>query len=251
MRGILTYHSIDSSGSPISIGEETFRRHVRWLAAGHLPVVGLEEIVRLPPEADAVALTFDDGFANFGSIAAPLLLEHGMPATLFVVTEHVGRDNAWMGNGFTSRRVPTLPLLGWDALARLSEAGVTLGAHSRTHPQLTTLSGAALNDEVEGSRMRMAERTGRSPTAFAYPYGDLNATVEAAVRAAFSLGCTTELRPLGTENAALRLPRIDVYYLRAPGLLEAWGSARFRYRLELRRHGRRVRQRWSARTSPA
>ena len=67
MRAILTYHSIDPSGSPISVSPAAFRRHIEWLASGRVRVVRLEELMRLPAGEDAVALTFDDGFAKFGN----------------------------------------------------------------------------------------------------------------------------------------------------------------------------------------
>ena len=38
MRAILTYHSIDDSGSPISIAPADFRRHLDWLTSGRVPV---------------------------------------------------------------------------------------------------------------------------------------------------------------------------------------------------------------------
>jgi peptidoglycan/xylan/chitin deacetylase (PgdA/CDA1 family) len=72
MRAILTYHSIDDSGSPISVAPEEFRAHVRWLGSGAVRVVPLAKLVTLPPDDDAVALTFDDAFENFSTIAAPL-----------------------------------------------------------------------------------------------------------------------------------------------------------------------------------
>ena len=80
MRAILTYHSVDETGSVISIDERAFRRHVAWLAAGQVRVVPLDEIASVPDDQDVVAITFDDGLASFGQIAAPLLLEHaGQP----------------------------------------------------------------------------------------------------------------------------------------------------------------------------
>ena len=134
MRAILTYHSIDDSGSPVSVGEAALRRQVRWLASGAVRVVGLEEIGALPADANAVALTFDDGFLSFGEKAWPLLKDHGLPVTVFVVTRCAGATNAWGGR--PSAGIPTLPLLGWDAIVRLADEGVTLGAHGRSHADL-------------------------------------------------------------------------------------------------------------------
>ena len=240
MKAILTYHSIDPSGSPVSLDEATFRRHVRWLASGAVRVVALRELLGLPDATPAVALTFDDGFENAGTIAAPLLLEHGLPATIFVVADHAGRTNAWRGR--PQPGIPTLPLLGWDALARLAEAGLELGAHSRTHPHLTELRGDALRDEVAGSAERIRAETGCAVRSFAYPYGSVDREVAAAA-AAFDHACTTEMRAVGAGDDPRLLPRLDAYYFRAPGLIDSWGSARFRQYVWLRSQARRVRRR--------
>ena len=78
MRAILTWHSLDRSGSPISVPPEEFRRQVEWLAASGVRAVTVGKLLELPDEEDAAALTFDDGFANFGEAAAPVLSEYGI-----------------------------------------------------------------------------------------------------------------------------------------------------------------------------
>ena len=240
MRAILTYHSIDPSGSPVSIDATAFRRQVRWLVSGRVRVVPLSELLRLPPEAEALALTFDDGFENFARIAAPLLREYALPATLFVVAGCAGGTNAW--GGHSDPRVPTLPLLDWPALARLAERGISLGAHTMTHPHLTGLDPSRLEDEVAESGRRIEAETGRRPAAFAYPYGAVNETVLTVVARHYEWACTTELRALGAAETPALLPRLDMFYLRDPGRLEAWGTTRFLGRLWLRSRARRLRQ---------
>ena len=247
MRAILTYHSIDPSGSPISVDPDTFRRHVRWLAAGWVRVVPIDELMELPDEVDAVAITFDDGFRNFGDVAAPALAEHGLPATVFVVTDCVGKTNAW--NGVERRGIPTLPLLGWDGLARAAEGGVELGVHGRTHKRLTTVSGTELVDEVAGAAARLAARTGVMPTTFAYPYGSVSRAAADEVGAAFRWACTTELRPLSQRETPHLLPRLDMYYFRTPGRLEGWGTPPLRRFISFRSRARRVRERLASLTA--
>ncbi|MBK6420814.1 MAG: polysaccharide deacetylase family protein [Gemmatimonadetes bacterium] len=239
MRAILTYHSLDGSGSPISVAPEAFGRHVAWLVSGRVRVVDLAELQALPPEADAVALTFDDAFQNFVAVAAPLLRAHRLPATVYVVPGHVGGTNAW--GGVSDPRVPTLPLADWDALGRLVEAGVRLGAHTRSHPHLTRVPPAQLADELVGAQEAIRQATGQRPDCIAYPYGDVDATVAARAAATYRLGVTTELRAMGAREDPLRLPRLDMYYLRDPGRLEAWGSTAFAGRLWLRAQARRLR----------
>ncbi|MDQ3242732.1 MAG: polysaccharide deacetylase family protein [Gemmatimonadota bacterium] len=238
MRAILTYHSIDPSGSVISVGEAEFARHVRWLAGGSVEVVPLEALASVPDADDAVAITFDDGFSNF-SAAAPLLEAHDLPATVFVVTDFVGGASTWSSS--MRDDVPTLPLMEWAQLAGLHESGISIGAHTRTHPHLTRLDGAALADEVHGSAERIELEIGVRPRAFCYPYGSFDDNVEREVAAGFELACGTDLRVLEEDDQLHRLPRLDMYYFREPGKLESWGTPRFERYLRLRAGARRLR----------
>lgn len=240
MRAILTWHSIDPSGSPISVSPAQWRRQVAWLAASGVRVLSVPDLMADPTTGPAVALTFDDGFANFASEALPLLEAHGFPATVFVVSGHVGADNRWQGR--SSAVVPRLPLLGWDALGRLPASLVSLGAHTRTHPHLDRVADTAqLEDELLGCALEMEQRTGHRPSIVAYPYGDTAAEVVRVAGEHFRWGCTTELRALGRTETPTLLPRIDVFYLREPDRLGPWGSARLKSWLWLRRGGRKVR----------
>lgn len=240
MRAILTYHSIDESGSPISVGRETFRAHVHWLASGAVQVVPIAELMARDDAGDAVAITFDDGFQNFADDAAPLLAEAGLPSTVFVVPEHVGGENDWGGRHAPG--IPALPLMDWDTLGMVAEQGATLGAHTRRHRDLTLVRGASLEDEVAGCVERMAAELGSRPETFAYPYGAVDAAVATVVRDVYAYACTTELRALRRDDDRALLPRLDMYYFREPGQLEAWGSAAFRRRLWLRAQVRRARR---------
>ena len=239
MRAVLTYHSIDTSESPISVSPAAFAGHVRWLANSGIRVMPLRSLVEdarthSSSEGDAVALTFDDGFANFAEHAEPLLREHALPATVFVVSGHAGTTNAWTGRPHPN--IPTLPLLGWDALGRIAESGedIELGAHTRTHIALDLLSRRLLETEIGGSADDIAAHTGRRPATFAYPFGIAPAVAAEIVRTQFDVGVTTKMRPLsGRENSAC-VPRLDAYYLRRPDGLDAWGTPKFRAYLTMR-----------------
>ena len=239
MQAILTYHSIDPSGSPISVSEEQFARHVRWLAAGRVRVVPLDQLVQHRDGPDTVAITFDDGFENFARCAAGPLRDHGFPVTVFVVTQRVGSTNAWGGR--RGDGIPELPLLSWPELVRLHGQGVTLGAHSRSHPHLTRVPESALEDEIEGSARDLQKEVGVSPLAFAYPYGAVSPQAASLVKRTFAVGVTTELRMMRAGDQAHLLPRLDMFYYREAGRLERWGTAAFRRHLWFRGELRRAR----------
>jgi peptidoglycan/xylan/chitin deacetylase (PgdA/CDA1 family) len=238
MKAILTYHSIDDSGSVISVDRATFSAHVHWLAR-HVAIVPLEDIVTAS-EANTVALTFDDGFQNFADAALPLLREHGMPATVFVATDHVGHTNRWSAG--TVPVVPELPLMSWDVLGRLGEHGITVGSHTRTHPNLRRTSKARLDAEIREAADVINSELGRRPATFAYPYGEFDDASVKLARSTYALACTTELRAVDAADDCLLLPRLDAYYFRRAGVLEQFGTPSFRRFLWVRRHGRAARR---------
>ncbi len=233
MKAILTYHSIDGSGSVISIDRETFRRHVEWLAGSGIAVVGPDRVLQGDPSVATVAITFDDAFANFAKEAWPVLRDHGMAVTLFVPTGHVGDVNAWEDPERSG--IPRMPLLDWAAIGELVEAGVEIGSHSRTHPDLRQLADGRLADEVTASADRLAAETGRRPTSFAYPYGRVDDRVRAAVASGYSSAVTTDLRWVLPDDDPHRLPRLDSYYFRRPGRIERLGTPAMERYLTVRR----------------
>lgn len=237
MKAILTYHSIDDSGSVISIDAKTFAAHVDWLVK-HVVVVPLEEIATAPQ--NAVAITFDDGFQNFADTALPVLRAHALPATVFVATDHVGKTNNWSVG--PAARVPELPLMTWDVLAQINKDGITIGSHTRTHPNLRRISREQLQAETAEAAAVIAQKLGHRPATFAYPYGEYDVASVLAARSTYAIACTTELRVLDPADDALLLPRLDAYYFRRPGLLEQFGGSSFRRFLWVRRHGRAVRR---------
>jgi len=239
VKAILTYHSIDESGSPISIAPDAFTRHHAWLAGGTVRVLPLDALLAHPDDGeDAVAVTFDDGFSNVQEPVERLLAD-GVPVTVFVVSGRVGTTNAW--GGLEQAGIPTLPLMDWTGLERLAASGVTVGAHTRTHPLLTRLSPGACDEELAGCQQDLEARLGVRTPHVCYPYGDVNASVVARAEACYRDGCTTDFRFVTCRDPALLLPRLDMYYFRASGALEAWGSAAFRRRVrwcQLRRYVR-------------
>jgi peptidoglycan/xylan/chitin deacetylase (PgdA/CDA1 family) len=241
VRAILTYHSLDDSGSPISVSPDVFRAHVSWLAAGHVRVLPLGAVVDEANDrdaSDAVAITFDDACANVGSVGAPLLADHGLPYTLFAVTQFVGRTNLW--DGSAEAGIPELRLLSWEELGRLHGEGAEIGAHTRTHRRLPAVARSLVDDELAGSAAAIAAELGIQPQSFAYPYGAYDRLVADRARALFRWSCTTDLRALRPTDDRALLPRLDMYYFRHVGQLEAWGTPAFRHRLWVRSSARRL-----------
>ncbi len=241
VRAILTYHAIDTSGSPISVSPAAFRRHVEYFVSARIEVVSIDTLLSTAGDRDMVALTFDDGFASVEREAAPLLAAHGLPWTLFVVTGCVGDTSRWSrDDGYG---LPEQPLLGWDAIERLAGTGVTIASHTRTHPNLTRLSAAQRDEEIGGAAEDLERRLGIIRGAFAYPYGAVNPAVAAAVMGVHDCACGTALRLIDGEASPnlAELPRLDMWYFEAPGRLEQWHTPAFARWVRRRHRLRQVR----------
>ncbi len=210
---ILTYHSLDDSGSLISTSPDLFRRQMEFLASSQISVVPLEEVLERP---GSVAITFDDGFCNFLDIAAPVLQSLHLPTTVFLVSGHCGGRNNWPSQ---PAGAPDLPLMSWSELASLPP-WISLGAHSVTHPHLTKLSEAECELELRTSKNDIEQHLGRHIRCLAYPYGSRSARVMATAERHFDFAVSTSLRFLSTRSNPLDLPRIDAYYLRGRFSLE-------------------------------
>ncbi|HWE00486.1 MAG TPA: polysaccharide deacetylase family protein [Bryobacteraceae bacterium] len=205
---ILTYHSLDETGSVISLRPADFQSQMAALAASTVRVVPLPDVLKHP---GAVAITFDDGFASFADRAVPVLQRFSFPATVFIVSGYCGGRNNWPTQPCG---VPQLPLMSWSALRDLP-AGISLGAHCVTHPNLRALTDRQLEDEVRQSRVEIEQRTSRAVEAFAYPYGAVDARAAAVVRPEFRVACGTRLHFASPSSDPVLLPRLDAYYLKS------------------------------------
>jgi peptidoglycan/xylan/chitin deacetylase (PgdA/CDA1 family) len=97
-----------------------------------------------------------------------------------------------------------------EELVRAEDGGlVEIGAHSVTHPLLTSLPAAAQRDEITGCKSRLEEILGHPVSSFCYPHGAYSAETVALVKdAAFTSACSVVSRPLGPDADPFQLPRI-------------------------------------------
>lgn len=75
-------------------------------------------------------------------------------------------------------------VLGWDELRALARAGVTLGAHTRTHPRLDRIPPSQARAELLDSLRDLAREVPGGPRVFAYPDGRYDEELVALARAA-------------------------------------------------------------------
>lgn len=141
-----------------------------------------------------IVVTFDDGYLSQYMHAKPELRRLGWPGVLYLEGKNLGPG------GLTTRQV-----------RRMIDAGWEVGAHTLTHPDLTTVDDASLAREIAGSRALLRRRLGVPVTAFCYPAGRNDARVRAAVKAAgFTTATTVEPGIARPGDDPFALPRIRV-----------------------------------------
>jgi len=241
---ILTYHSISEGGSPLQIAPSLFAEQMEWLHAS-VRVAPLGAVVSAladgkPLPERTVVLTFDDGFADFYSSAAPLLRKLKLPATLFVLTGLCGKISD--GHGQETAGIMRRPLLDWQQVAELAQQGFELGAHSMSHPVLPDLPPEKAKREIADSQTELQQRTGQPVDFFAYPFGRWSPAVRAVVQEHYRGACSTGAGVVQSDADPFALPRVDVHYLRRPAWFRTLFTTRFLTYVAGRRFIRRIRR---------
>jgi peptidoglycan/xylan/chitin deacetylase (PgdA/CDA1 family) len=126
-----------------------------------------------------VAVSFDDGTADFAEVALPILEREGIPVTLYVATDFLESGRPFPDDGKP---------LSWAALRDAHATGlVTVGSHTHTHALLDRLPVAEIDSELSRSTRLIADRIGAPAEHFAYPKAVMGSSAaDAAVRARFA-----------------------------------------------------------------
>src|ERR1700729_1950183 len=154
---VLMYHEIaDAADTPsaLAVSPDVFAGHLAYLrdagfntvTAGELSAILANGTGTLPERP--VVLTFDDGYGDFYTQALPLLKRNGFTATLFQTTGWVGKEDE------------AIRMMNWRELAEAEQAGIEIGAHTRTHPQLDQLPEKALYEELYASKSALEDNLG-------------------------------------------------------------------------------------------
>jgi peptidoglycan/xylan/chitin deacetylase (PgdA/CDA1 family) len=138
---ILMYHRIaETHLDPwgLAVSPACFAAQVDLLKASRR-ILPLREFAAMHaagrPSADALAITFDDGYACNAAVAAPILARHDAPATFFLTTGHIGSDREFW----------------WDELARLFFEGPSAGDFTLRAGEETISFAIGPADDKDGS----------------------------------------------------------------------------------------------------
>jgi peptidoglycan/xylan/chitin deacetylase (PgdA/CDA1 family) len=192
---VLIYHRVGRrSNLEVDLPEALFDEQMAALAGADRAVSLEDGLLALdsggPPSAgaDPVVVTFDDGTADFNDVVLPVLVEHKVPALVYIATDFIDS-----GREFPDQGTP----LSWAALADTLTTGlVTIGSHTHTHALCDRLDPPAVDEELDRSRALIADRLGVEAHHFAYPKALAGSpAADRAVRARFRSAAIAGTRP--------------------------------------------------------
>ena len=251
---ILLYHSVgeDRSGplGPYSCPPQAFRDQMAWIVDEGFSTLTLRDLTEvrrgvrpLPPRP--LAISFDDGLADFLTNALPTLRSHGLTATMFVTTAAMWRTRP--------RALGGRPTMSRSEVAEVARGGgVQVGAHSHEHLQLDLQGRAEVSRQLAQCKDQLEQTVQETVDAFAYPHGYHRAVTRRLVRrAGFTSACAVRNEISHVDDNPFALARImltsdqSVAFLRQA--LAPDGARVSRGRSRLRSHAwrwvRRVRTR--------
>ena len=194
-------------GAEIELPAGLFRDHLLHLAERDT-MLTLDQALE---GRGGVVVTFDDGTADFHHTVLPLLVEHRVPATLYLATGGVANGRAGVAGGLT-----------WGQLAEAVGTGlVTIGSHTHSHVDLSSASETHAEEEMRRSQGMIEDHLGVPCRHFAYPWAVGSAAADRAARRLFDSAAWDAWR---TNRAG----RLDPYRLGRVPVLRSDGRFFFR-----------------------
>lgn len=199
---ILMYHSINSNrGNNLFVAPAKFNSQIKHLHKAGYQSICFQTLENhwklgkpLPPKP--ILLTFDDGYKDNYTIAYPILKKYKFKATIFVITNFV--DDA---NHLSQKQIKEM----------ISSGLIDIGAHTKTHPDLTTVPSKKVYQEIFGSKQILTKYTGKPVIAFAYPIGRYNyEAVKATGAARYKFAVTTKPGYANPKQGWLTLHRVRI-----------------------------------------
>lgn len=224
---VLLYHRVsDEVRDNLTVGAAQFDRHMDLLRR-HCHVLSIEEVLatEVVPRSQKplVCVTFDDGYLDNHTNAAPILVRHGIPAAFFVSTGIVATDRRFPHD--VRRENPPIPVMDWADLRSMKDAGFTIGSHSVTHIDCADEPEEVVRRELAQSRDDLVRELAVRDPIFAYPYGGrdhMTADRLELVKQAGYVGC---LSAYGGSNVG----RVDRFNVKRRGIHWEYSDSAFMY----------------------
>lgn len=183
----------------LSVTPEFFKKDLEYLKEHNYQVIGPEDLIAFfdedkPLPKKSIMLTFDDGYSDFAVNAAPLLLEFGYKAQVYLPT------GLMENTGY----------LTWKEIASLSEQNIYFGNHTWSHHSMST-NLATITKEIELAETQLKDHGLNNSKTFVYPFGTISKeAVKFVEDSDYKLAFTTVSGSMQCKKQRFTLPRIRI-----------------------------------------
>ena len=229
---LLMYHRVnDEIKKELSVREDDFKRQMAYLKKKNYKVISMDDAVRMIRNKDItgknMVLTFDDGYEDFYTSAAPVLRHYGYSSTVYIVPGYVETSIAfpWDQDVGESR------LMNWKQIIELNKSGlVDFGSHTQNHYDLNKLDRKDVEYELSVSKQMIEDKLGCEVKHFAYPRGIYAPSCDQIMQDLYDTGVlifdgNAITNAIGTDSL-MSLKRIPVQrsdgYLLFPARIKGW-----------------------------
>ncbi len=219
---VLMYHKVPdapiATKHQIYVTKDQFARHLAYFSKRGLTPITFADYLQFAqaerPLAEfpkrPIILTFDDGYTDNFTNLLPLMQRYGYRGVIYLLGDFEVCYNQW--DVAADPTEPRAEIMSAAQKRAFVAAGWEIGAHTMSHPRLSTLSLAQATAEIRQSKAALEAALGIEVVSFAYPYGDCNAAVKEAVRAAgFALGIATDTGGLRIEDDRMQVFRVNMF----------------------------------------
>ncbi|GAB3870305.1 polysaccharide deacetylase family protein [Hymenobacter segetis] len=219
---VLMYHKIPdaplATKHQIYVTKENFEKHLAYFKQQKLTPITFADYLKyasgeLPLRefpARPIILTFDDGYTDNYTNLLPLMQQYGYRGVLYLLGDADIRYNQWDADFDPDE--PRSEIMDLAQKRAFVAAGWEIGAHTMSHPRLTTLPLLEAAAEIQRSKTALETGLQTEIVSFAYPYGDLSEDVKAAVReAGFALGVATDTGGMTIEADRMQVFRVNMF----------------------------------------
>ncbi|MDP8229682.1 MAG: polysaccharide deacetylase family protein [Candidatus Gorgyraea atricola] len=245
---VFTYHRVSGpseGGGYLAVSRDIFEQHVRYIKDNFKTVSmsdGLKALERGCSNEIYASINLDDGYMDNYLNAYPVLKKYGVPATIFLTTDYIGKEEVfWWDRVFNIQKSqfrtnkinsvlidkdekehepfisemekehgvtnPAGPskMLSWDEIRDMQNGLISFGSHTKTHRNLCLLSDDEVRRELMDSKSAIEKNIGQKVTEFAYPFGRFDKRVRRLAQEAGFKCARTTCGGINTKNTEMFL----------------------------------------------
>ena len=220
---ILMYHSINSVPKAtvmrsLHIPRKRFLLQMMLLKLFGYRGVSLSELhlqMLRGENRKLVGLTFDDGYKNNTTNALPILIKLGFTATIYIVSNNVGKSNTWD----IEKGMSEYPMMNEDEIKHWIDSGMEIGSHTQNHKDLVKCNNKDLIKEIKQSKIDLEKKFNTSINHFCYPYGRFNdEIIKITKNSGYITGTSTQRGRSSLKDNLYTLPRVQITHHTLPHL---------------------------------